>query len=123
MKALTALDEHRRATRRPQRRSELLALLAQGTDPQEAEASLDRVLEALQAQEVSFLQRGEGADPEVDISHEALIRGWRRLSGPDRDFRTGWVADEAYNGLQYRWLHEHVAGADTEPVPDLFIGW
>src|SRR5262249_45722920 len=86
MKALTDLDVRGRATRRMQPRSELLALLRPGlfTDPKSAAASLDRVVNAMASEENSFFQLGQADDLEVDIGHEALIRSWTRLSGPNR---------------------------------------
>lgn len=104
MKALTDLDIRGRATRRMQKRSELLALLQRPAfaDPKVAAASLDRVLGALANEENSFLQLGEGEDPEVDIGHEALIRSWLRLSGPRRDFESGWLREERDDGALWR---------------------
>jgi hypothetical protein len=105
MKALTTLDERDRGTRRPQRRSELLAVLDDGRPDCEAVAtSLDRVLAAFAAEEASFLQRGEGDDPEVDIGHEALIRSWKRLAGPGLDFKAGWLREERQDGDEWRGL-------------------
>jgi WD40 repeat protein len=104
MKALTTLDEHDRATRRQQTRSELLALLGDGVDPSAAAASLDRVLAALAAEDTSFLQVGEGGDPEIDIGHEALIRGWKRLAGAKLDFASGWLREERDDGEEWRGL-------------------
>jgi hypothetical protein len=109
MKALTDLDERNRATRRPQKRSELLALVSErlttapaATATATAAASLDRVLAALRAEETSFLIVRDGDDSEVDIGHEALIRGWMRLSGQRRDFTSGWLREERDDGEQWR---------------------
>ncbi|MCB1935270.1 MAG: WD40 repeat domain-containing protein [Nitrosomonas sp.] len=103
MKAITDLDEQGRATRRPQKRSALLALLYEAVkDHQKAEASLDHVLKALAREEVSFIQLGVGDDPEVDIGHEALIRSWCQLCGEDRQFKTGWLVEEREEGRY--WL-------------------
>ena len=102
MKAITALDEQGRTTRRPQKRSALLALVTEVLgDDKAADASLNRVLNALTSEDISFIQLGAGDDPEVDIGHEALIRSWRRLCGEDRHFKTGWLADEREDGR--RW--------------------
>lgn len=110
MKALTLLDHHDRATRRPKRRSALFALIAEGMiQKDDAAASLDRVLKALSAEAVSFLAVGEGADPEVDIGHEALIRGWRRLAGAERTFKTGWLREEYQDGEEWRELLRRAA--------------
>jgi Trypsin-like peptidase domain/AAA ATPase domain len=126
MKALTGLDERRRATRRPQRRSELVDLIAgDGAEAREAAAALlDRVLGALQAEDTSFLRLEESeVDSVVDIGHEAFIRSWRRLSGQEQDFRSGWVAEEAEDGLNYRWLHQHTAKTGGEPLAGPLLGW
>ena len=104
MKALTDVDEHDRATRRPQKHSELRALVndSLSTDPAIAEASLDRALEALKIEDTSFLQFGDGEDPEIDIGHEALIRSWKRLAGPKLDFAEGWLREERADGDRWR---------------------
>ena len=104
MKALTDLDEHDRTTRHPRKRSELLALVSErvATTPVSAAASLDRVLGALRAEDTSFLLVRDGDDPGVDISHEALIRSWVRLSGPRRDFSSGWIREERDDGERWR---------------------
>ena len=130
MKAITDLDEQGRATRRPQKRSNLMALLTEVTnDEQLAKASLDRVLAALASEEISFVQLGEGDDPEVDIGHEALIRSWRKLNvlefvfvadegekvnlGSSKDpgaktsekrTRAGWLAEEREDGQYWKEL-------------------
>ena len=134
MKALTDLDERDRATRRPQKLSELRALVTDslGVDPEVAEASLSRALDTLKTEDTSFLQFGEGDDPEIDIGHEALIRSWKRLAGSKLNFAEGWLREEradgekwrghvrrASEGLQFawkeqsdlpKWLREHSLG-------------
>jgi len=104
MKALTDLDERNRATRHPRKRSELLALVSEQvpSTPVLAAASLERVLDALRAEDTSFLVVGDGDDPAVDIGHEALIRSWVRLSGPGRDFSSGWLREERDDGERWR---------------------
>jgi tetratricopeptide (TPR) repeat protein len=104
MKALTDLDERNRATRHPRKRSELLALVSEQvpSTPVLAAASLERVLDALRAEDTSFLVVGDGEDPGVDIGHEALIRSWARLSGPGRDFSSGWLREERDDGERWR---------------------
>ena len=91
--ALTQLDDHDRATRRTQKRSEPRDL---ASDPPSMDsspkASLARVLDAFKAEDASFLHFGGGDDPEIDIGHEALIQGsWKRLAGAKLDF-SGRVA-------------------------------
>ena len=105
MKALTDLDVRDRATRRPQKRSELIALLLDGgfADRAAAEASLGRVLASLKAEDTSFVQLGDDEnDPEIDIGHEALIRSWTRLAGPRHDFAAGWLRQERDDGDLWR---------------------
>src|SRR5262249_8935837 len=92
-------------TRHPRKRSELLALVSEqlpSTPSVSAAASLDRVLDALRAEDTSFLVVGEGDDPGVDIGHEAVIRSWVRLSGPQRDFSSGWLREEREDGERWR---------------------
>jgi hypothetical protein len=104
MKALTGLDERDRATRRPQKLSELQDLVTESlsTDPGNAKASLTRVLDTLKSEDTSFLQLGDGDDPEVDIGHEALIRSWKRLAGAKLDFADGWLREERNDGDHWR---------------------
>jgi WD40 repeat protein len=104
MKALTELNDHDLATRRPQVRGALLALVdpAITANSEAAKVSLDRVLAALSSEETSFLQIGEDSDPEVDIGHEALIRGWKRLSGDAGNFASGWLREERDDGERWR---------------------
>jgi tetratricopeptide (TPR) repeat protein len=111
MKALTDLDERKRATRRPQKRSELLAVVSErmATVPgATASVSLDRVLASFRAEDTSFLRIGDGDDPGVDIGHEALIRSWIRLSGLRRDFSSGWLREERNDG---DWWRDYVRRA------------
>ena len=114
MKALTDLDLRDRATRRPQRRSELISLLLDRgyADRRAAEASLKRVLASLNAEDTSFVQLGDEDDPEVDIGHEALIRSWTRLAGSRRDFAEGWLREERNDGEKWR---EYVRRAAEGP--------
>jgi len=104
MKALTDLDRHDWATRRLQRRSELIVLVRHARVSEEAgiAVALDRVLSRLKAEDASFLQLGPEDDREVDIGYEALIRSWTRLSGENPDVRTGWPREEHDDGEQWR---------------------
>src|SRR5262249_22659262 len=115
MKALTDLDEHDRPTRHPRKRSELLALVSEqlAIMPVSAAASLDRVLDALRAEDTSFLMIGDGDDPGVDIGHEALIRSWVRLSGQQRDFSSGWLREERDAGERWREYVRRAAEGTT----------
>lgn len=97
-RALTDINADGQAIRRPQKLSQLVAVA--GGD----EASVRRIIDAFRAEGVSFL-RPYGADaiaPDeyVDISHEALIRYWRRIADPI----DGWLIREFKNGLVWRSL-------------------
>jgi len=116
MKALTDLDERNLATRRPRKRSELLALVSERMAPAPvvtAAASLDRVLASLKAEDTSFLMIGDGEDPGVDIGHEALMSSWERLSGPHHDFAGGWLREERNDGERWR---EYLRRADESAI-------
>ena len=98
MKAISTLDEQGRASRRPQKRSVLLGLVTRALgNVKAADDSLSRVLNVLASEEISFIQLSADDDPEIDISHEVLIRSWRRLCGEDRDFKAGWLVEEREN--------------------------
>ena len=126
MKALTGLDERRRATRRPQRRSDLVDLIAgDGAEARYAADSFTRPRawrSPGRGHELRPIEESE-ADSVVDIGHEALIRSWRQLAGQEQDFRSGWVAEEAEDGLNYRWLHQHTAKTYGEPLSGPLLGW
>lgn len=120
MKAITTLDDQGRASRRPQTRSKLRELLDEGLpNNNEMEKSLDRVIAALAKEEISFLTLGEGADPEIEVGHEALIRSWCRLCGDNRDFRSGWLFQERADGRRWREL----AGRAEQKLPLSFMDW
>jgi WD40 repeat protein len=104
MKALTDLDERARASRHRQKLSELQALVVDSLNvsAEEGRTSLARVLDTMKSEDTSFLQITDGDDPEIDIGHEALIRGWKRLSGVKRDFADGWLREERQDGDRWR---------------------
>jgi hypothetical protein len=58
------------------------------------------------AADASLLQHGARLDPDsvIDLSHEALIRQWKRLGD--------WVADEARRAAEYRRWVERAADED-----------
>lgn len=102
IKAITQLDEQDRATRRPQQYCTLLDLLTEVlSEPNRAKTSLNQVLDILASEDASFIQKGSGDDPEIDIGHEALIRSWQRLCGEKRDFKSGWLFEEREDGRQW----------------------
>ena len=90
--------------RRPQTMARIAHACGLGDDWQ----PLAPIVTAYAAPEVCQLQCGRalGADSVIDLSHEALMRQWKRLSG--------WVADESRRGNDYRrWAEratEHAQG-------------
>ena len=90
--------------RRPQTMARIAHACGLGDDWQ----PLAPIVMAYAAPEVCQLQCGRalGADSVIDLSHEALMRQWKRLSG--------WVADESRRGNDYRrWAEratEHAQG-------------
>ena len=117
IKALTHLDERDRATPRTQKRSEPRDLVTDSPGTGTAEASLTRVLDALKAEDTSFLHFGGGDDPEIEIGHEALIRSWKRLAGAKLDFSEGWLREERNDGDRWRGYVRR-AGEQDNP-----LGW
>lgn len=118
-RALTEIDRGR-GVRRPLRFERLAA--ETGAEAAELEAVLDR----LRAFDCSFLlpvlpQTLEAATV-IDISHEALIRNWRRLSpsvwageagtlGGIAEQPRGWLWEEAQDGDEYRSLVSFYRGS------------
>ncbi len=97
-RALTDLNVEGRAIRRPQAFRDLVAVTATKQD------TLLAIIDALRADGVSFLTPF-GEEPiiettPIDISHEALIRCWRRLADP----KEGWLKQEFDDGLIWRSL-------------------
>ena len=102
LRAITAGREGLSAVRRPQRLADIARWSALPAD------ELRAVAERLAAPEVCFVyigrERGEACV--LDLTHEALMRQWRRLND--------WVADELARGQGWqRWqarAAEHAAG-------------
>lgn len=84
-------DASGRETRRPTALSELCAVAEASTEESQA------ILECFRQETRSFLMPPMsvvlGADREVDITHESLLRQWKRLLGPASDDE-GWLAEE-----------------------------
>jgi WD40 repeat protein len=105
-RSLTELDAEGRVIRRPRKLGELVAVA--GGD----RAGVTAVIEAFRGPGRNFLTANpEGPladDTEIDVSHEALIRRWRRLSDPTRDAETnqprGWMWREFEDGQRWRAL-------------------
>jgi len=97
-RALTDINAEGQAIRRPQSVARLMQVTAAGRQ------GLDRVLNTLRSEEASFLSP-YGTDPipddvQVDISHEALIRCWRKIA----DHEDGWLIREFRDGLVWKTL-------------------
>jgi hypothetical protein len=105
-RSLTDLDAEGRVIRRPCRLADLIVI--SGGE----RAAVTAVIEAFRAPGRSFftpyLPDPLGDDTEIDISHEALIHRWRRLSDPTRDPETkeptGWLWREFEDGQRWRAL-------------------
>ena len=76
---------------------------------------LERLLTIFSAERANLLvvtDPGEGPDARrVDISHEALIRNWRRMTTADG--QGGWLARELDDGLVWRTLAVSARTADA----------
>jgi len=97
-RALTDINAEGHAIRRPRTLAQLAAI--SGAD----ESAVRLVIDRFRADGVSFL-KPYGSDPIegselIDISHEALLRCWRRLAEPG----DGWLIREFRNGLVWRSL-------------------
>ena len=97
-RALTDVNAEGSAIRRPLAFHELCAVA--GATPEE----LRPILDAFRAPGVSFLTpyapKPIDDKTPIDISHEALIRCWRRIS----DKENGWLQTEIRDGLGWRLL-------------------
>ena len=108
-RALTDINAEGQAIRRPCALERLVAVTGA------TESALRCVVDAFRADGVSFLkpygQEPLRADELIDISHEALIRCWRRVAEP----REGWLAREFRNGLVWRALLVQADSFDRDP--------
>ncbi len=119
-RGLTERGEGRRDTRRPAPAGEIAGVAEVPV------SELEAVADAFRAPEVSFITPAAGkplaADTVLDISHESLIRLWKRLSE--------WVEDEArradrYQALQRSALEWKAGEADPWSGPQLerILAW
>lgn len=116
-RALTRKDSESRAIRCPQRFWRLARV--SGVSREETRAIVD----GFRREGVSFLTpyaaMGEEIDGDtvIDISHEALIRAWPRMSDKAIDAETaqplGWVEREAQDAMLWRWLSVHALFFET----------
>ncbi len=112
-RALTDRNPEGLAIRRRQTVGQLLAVT--GGD----RADLLRILDRFRADDASFLRPfGTGAlndEDEIDISHEAFIRNWKRISEPG----VGWLDREADDGLI--WTSLRISAAAFKKNPEALL--
>ncbi|MGH9767872.1 MAG: WD40 repeat domain-containing protein [Blastocatellia bacterium] len=72
--ALTDTDAHNRRVRRPAHLSDIEAITGASRE------TVLKIIERFKSGGRSFLIVPGGADPQIDISHESLIRQWERMS-------------------------------------------
>jgi len=116
-RALTRKDSESRAIRWPQRFWRLARLSGVSWDETVA------IVDGFRRDGVSFLtpyaEMAETIDGEtvIDISHEALIRAWPRMSDKAIEAETaqpvGWVEREAQDAMLWRWLSVHALFFET----------
>ena len=108
-RALTDINAEGQAIRRPCALERLVAVTGA------TESALRCVVDAFRADGVSFLKpyghEPLRADELIDISHEALIRCWRRVA----EAREGWLAREFRNGLVWRALLVQADSFERDP--------
>ncbi len=97
-RALTDINAEGSAVRRPQTLAKLMAVTGSN------EATLRRIIDIFRAEGVSFLTPyGDapiGPDSLIDISHEALIRCWRKIA----EEKEGWLQREFRDRLIWQSL-------------------
>lgn len=106
-RALTDINSDGNAIRRPQKFKDLRQ--ASGTTSEE----LHLILDAFRHEGESFITPFAGApisdETLIDISHEAFIRCWKRISDPN----SGWLHEEFQDGLIWKSLCVSADAADT----------
>ncbi|HUG75728.1 MAG TPA: hypothetical protein VMM81_08715, partial [Acidimicrobiia bacterium] len=119
-KTLTEKASDNRGIRRPTRLERLVAIA--GAD----RATVIRVLDGFRQHGVTFLMPGVDVELDdrtvIDLSHESLMRGWRRL----RD----WVEEEAQSARIFRRLSDTAslwrdgrAGLFRDPDLQIALSW
>ena len=122
-RALTELDAGGRAIRRPCRFEELVAV--SGTD----EPTVTEIVDAFSRSGRNFLvvTPSDHGAREVDVSHEALIRRWRRIGDnsidPDTGQRTGWLFREFQAGLIWKALAVFANRGEATIEPTMTKQW
>jgi hypothetical protein len=99
-RALTDINAEGLAIRNPRSLRRLCAVIDADKE------AIRKIIDAFRADGTSFLTPYApapiGRDTEVDISHEALIRSWTRISNPGT--KTGWLHAEFRDGQDWRIL-------------------
>lgn len=122
-RALTDLDSGGRAIRRPCRFEELVAV--SGAD----EETVGEIVDAFSRSGRNFLvvTPSEHGAREVDVSHEALIRRWRRIGDnsmdPDSGLRVGWLFREFQAGLIWKALAVFANRGESTIEPTMTQQW
>jgi len=117
-KALSERDQRGRSVRRGATFAAVEKIL-QEDDPRASDIpeQLTYVIEKFRAPDACFLlpPADEKLVPEdrIDISHESLLRGWKRLGGTTGI--DGWIAEEARDGRIYAGLLEVAQSGSTLP--------
>lgn len=108
-RALTDVNVEGQAIRRPQAFPDLVKVTGATPD------TLRKIIEAFRAEGVSFLTPYAPVPIEdatvIDISHEALIRSWRKVADPT----AGWLKKEFDDGLIWRSLSVDAKFFETNP--------
>ena len=108
-RALTDINAEGQAIRRPRTFGDLVAVTSAD------EPILEEIIDAFRAEGVSFLtpygQEPLTDETPIDISHEALIRCWRRIA----DAETGWLRREFQDGLTWQSLRVQAEGFKRNP--------
>jgi hypothetical protein len=108
-RALTDINAEGQAIRRPRTYGDLVRVT--GSDA----PTLKAILDAFRADGVSFLtpygQEELTDETPIDISHEALIRCWRKIA----DAETGWLHREFQDGLTWQSLRVQAEGFQRNP--------
>ena len=108
-RALTDRNPEGQAIRRRQKFGELVTVTGASRE------TLTRIIDRFRAPDASFLRPFGRAplkdDDDVDISHEAFIRNWGKISEPGR----GWLDREAEDGLIWTSLRISAAAFERNP--------
>jgi hypothetical protein len=111
-KAISEQDRRGRAIRRPLPFADVVAI---ADAPAE---SVTRAVEAFRAPDCCFLMPPAGQPlnekTPLDISHESLLRGWKKMTGERQG--EGWLAEEDRDGKTYRSLVDAAESFETDPT-------